>query len=174
MESLKRKLQKIRLPKKMNTIIKILLIVVAICFGMMLISLTMLTLSAYNEDLSILAEPLPKSLLILDKDGELISELSSSKFTSVPLSEIPDILISAIVAVEDKRFYSRSGVDIRGIGRSVGRNLGAGSIVGGGSTITQQLAKNLFLTAEQTYTRKIKEAIIAIRIESKYNKDEIL
>ena len=174
MESLKRKLQKIRLPKKMNTIIKILLIVVAICFGIMLISLTMLTVSAYNEDLSILAEPLPKSLLILDKDGELVSELSSSKFTSVPLSEIPDILISAIVAVEDKRFYSHSGVDIRGIGRSVWRNLGAGSIVGGGSTITQQLAKNLFLTAEQTYTRKIKEAIIAIRIESKYNKDEIL
>lgn len=174
MESLKRKLQKIRLPKKMNTIIKILLIVVAICFGIMLISLTMLTVSAYNEDLSILAEPLPKSLLILDKDEELVSELSSSKFTSVPLSEIPDILISAIVAVEDKRFYSHSGVDIRGIGRSVWRNLGAGSIVGGGSTITQQLAKNLFLTAEQTYTRKIKEAIIAIRIESKYNKDEIL
>lgn len=174
MESLKTKLQKIRLPKKMNTIIKILLIVVAICFGIMLISLTMLTVSAYNEDISILAEPLPKSLVIIDKDGEVVSELSSSKFTSVPLSEIPDILVSAIVAVEDKRFYSHSGVDILGIGRSVWRNLGAGSIVGGGSTITQQLAKNLFLTAEQTYTRKIKEAIIAIRIESKYNKDEIL
>ena len=158
----------------MHAIIKILLIVVAICIGIMAISLTTLTVNAYKEDLSILAEPLPKSLIIIDKNGEVVSELSSSKFTSVPLSEIPDIFISAIVAVEDKRYYSHSGVDIIGIGRSVWRNIGAGSIVGGGSTITQQLAKNLFLTSEQTYTRKIKEAIIALRIESKYNKDEIL
>lgn len=174
MESLNVKFQKNGLPNKINTIIKVLLIVIAICIGIILISLTMLTVSAYNEDLSILAEPLPKSLLILDKGGEVVSELSSSKFTAVPLSDIPDILVSAIVAVEDKRFYSHSGVDIVGIGRSAWRNLGAGSIVGGGSTITQQLTKNLFLTSEQTYTRKIKEAIIALRIERKYDKNEIL
>ena len=167
-------LSKIRLSKRAKTIIKILLIFGAICIGVILILLTKLSIDAYKVDLSILAEPLPKSLMILDKDGELVSELSSSKFTSVPLSEMPDILISAIVAVEDKRFYSHSGVDIMGIGRSVWRNIGAGSIVGGGSTITQQLAKNLFLTSEQTYTRKIKEAIIALRIENKYDKDEIL
>lgn len=158
----------------MRTIIKMLLIVGVILIGIMVISLTMLTSSAFKEDLSILAEPLPQTLVIIDKDGEVVSELTSSKFTSVPLSEIPDILVSAIVAVEDKRFYSHSGVDIQGIGRSLVRNIGAGSIVGGGSTITQQLAKNLFLTAEQTYTRKIKEAVIAFRIENKYDKEEIL
>ena len=91
--------------------------------GIALVFLARIGLSAYKEDLSILAEPLPKSLLIMDKDGELVSELSSSKFTSVPLSDIPDILVDAIVAVEDKRFYKHSGVDIRGIGRSVWRNL---------------------------------------------------
>lgn len=174
MESPEAKSSKKKLSKKIYTIIKLLLIVGVICIGIILIPLTRLTLSAYKVDLSILAEPLPKSLIISDKDGEVVSELSSAKFTSVPLSEIPDILVSAIVAVEDKRFYSHSGVDIVGIGRSIWRNIGAGSIVGGGSTITQQLAKNLFLTSEQTYTRKIKEAVIAFRIESKYDKDEIL
>ena len=112
-----------KFPKKINKFVKILLIIIAISMGIALVFLARIGLSAYKEDLSILAEPLPKSLLIMDKDGELVSELSSSKFTSVPLSDIPDILVDAIVAVEDKRFYKHSGVDIRGIGRSVWRNL---------------------------------------------------
>ncbi len=170
----KKSKEKKAVTRKMHPIMKVLLLIIAVCMGIIMIILTTLTVSAYKEDLSILAEPLPKSLTIMDKDGEIVSELSSSKFTYVSLSEMPEILISAIVGVEDKRYYDHSGIDIKGIGRSVWRNLGAGSIVGGGSTITQQLAKNLFLTSEQTYTRKIKEIIIAFRIEAKYNKDEIL
>ena len=165
---------KIKLLEKIHPIFKMFLILISLFVGLVLISLTMITISAFNEDLSILSEPLPKTLVIMDKDGEIASELTSSKFTSVSIEQMPEILVSAIVAVEDKRYYNHSGVDFMGIGRSVWRNIGAGSIVGGGSTITQQLAKNLFLTSEQTYTRKIKEAVIALRIESKFNKEEIL
>lgn len=160
--------------KKMHPIFKVILGAVALLIGIAVIALTIITVGAYQEDLSILAEPLAQSLAIYDKDDTLVSELSSEKFTSVPLSQVPDILVSAIVVVEDKRFYTHSGADILGIVRSAFNNIKAGSIVGGGSTITQQLAKNLFLTAEQTYTRKIKEVIIAFRIEQKYSKDEIL
>ncbi|MGB3366882.1 MAG: PBP1A family penicillin-binding protein [Acidaminobacteraceae bacterium] len=179
MEFPKIKFPKIKFPKfklleKKHPIIKMLMIFVSICIVIIVITLSVLTISAYKEDLSILSEPLPKALLIMDMDGEVVSEISSSKFTSVELTEIPDILVAAIVAVEDKRFYSHSGVDISGIGRSIFRNIGAGHIVGGGSTITQQLAKNIFLSSDQTYTRKFKEAIIALRIEKRYDKDEIL
>ena len=168
------KFPNIKFLQNMHPIFKILLMAGALFIGIVFIILTILTVGAYQEDLSILAEPLPQSLVIYDKDDKVVSELSSEKFTSVPLSQVPEILGSAIVAVEDKRFYSHSGADILGIVRSAFNNLKAGSIVGGGSTITQQLAKNLFLTAEQTYTRKIKEVIIAFRIEQKYDKDEIL
>lgn len=160
--------------RKMRTSIKIILVVLALAIGITLIPITKLAISAYEVDISVLEKPLPKPLVIMDKDDEVVSELSFSKITSVPLSEMPDILISSIIAVEDKRFYNHWGVDIFGITRSAWENLSKGSIVEGGSTITQQLAKNLFLSSEQTYTRKFTEAIIAFRIEQNYAKDEIL
>lgn len=174
MEFPKLKFPRFKSLKKIHPVIRILLILGAIVSIVIAITLATLIASAYKQDLSMLAEPLSKPLVIIDKDGEVVSELSSESFTPVAFSEIPEILVSAIVAVEDKRFYKHSGVDIIGISRSFFRNLKSGSIVGGGSTITQQLAKNLFLTPERTYTRKIKEAIIAIRIEREYDKDEIL
>lgn len=129
---------------------------------------------ASQVDISSLKDPLAKPLIIYDVNQVAVSERSSTQFTAVPLSEIPENLIASVIAVEDKRFYKHSGIDLFGIMRSAWRNLLAGSIVEGGSTLTQQLAKNLFLSPEQTYTRKFKEAITAYRIERKYSKEEIL
>ncbi|WNF38628.1 PBP1A family penicillin-binding protein [Bacillaceae bacterium IKA-2] len=163
-----------KLPENMRRFVKPLLIFGALFMGIIAITLTILITVAFREDLSELENPLPKPLIIMDKNDEVASEQSSVNFTSVSISKIPEDLISAIIAVEDHRFYDHSGVDFRGIARSAFRNFRAGSVVQGGSTITQQLAKNLFLTSEQTYTRKFKEIITAYRIERQYEKEEIL
>ena len=151
-----------------------LLIFCAVVMVTAVITLTVLVAGAYQEDLSQLENPMPKALHIFDKNDEVVSERSSAQFDPVPLSAIPEELLAAIVAVEDQRFYEHSGVDLRGIARSAWQNVRAGSIVEGGSTLTQQLAKNLFLTSERTYTRKFKEVITAYRIEGQYSKEEIL
>ena len=92
----------------------------------------------------------------------------------VPLEEIPRSLRQAIVAIEDNRFYSHKGFDPEGIARATVVNVGAGHIEEGASTITQQLVKNLFLTQEQSFTRKIEEILLAINLERNFSKDEIL
>ncbi len=163
-----------KLPQGKDQIIKSLLIGGGLLAGLVLIVILIFTVSAFSLDISVLENPLPKPLIIYDKNDAVISERSTVKFAAVPIETIPDVFIEAITSVEDKRFYDHSGIDVRGIIRSLWRNTKAGGIVEGGSTITQQLSKNLFLTKEQTYTRKFKEAITALRIESKYSKDEIL
>jgi penicillin-binding protein 2A len=125
-------------------------------------------------DLSELEDPLPEPTEIYDANGEVITELQAHNFTSVPLSEIPEIMIEAVVAVEDERFYEHSGFDYRAIGRSALRNIRAGGISEGGSTITQQLAKNLYFSAERTFDRKIREVFAANRIENEFDKDVIM
>jgi penicillin-binding protein 1A len=92
----------------------------------------------------------------------------------VPSNQLPKALKQAILSVEDSRFYHHSGIDIFGITRALITDIRAGYIVEGGSTITQQLTKILFLTPEKNISRKIKEAMLALLIESKYTKDEIL
>ena len=92
----------------------------------------------------------------------------------VPLEEIPHALRQAIVAIEDNRFYSHKGFDPEGIARATVVNVESGHIEEGGSTITQQLVKNLFLTQEQSFTRKIEEILLAIDLERNFTKDEIL
>jgi len=163
-----------KLPQGKEQIIKSVLITGGVLAGIVLIVLLVFTVSAFSLDISVLENPLPKPLIVYDKNDVVISERSTVKFTAVPIETIPEVFIDAITSVEDKRFYDHSGVDIRGIIRSLWRNTKAGGIVEGGSTITQQLSKNLFLTTEQTYSRKFKEAITALRIEGKYSKDEIL
>ncbi|WP_088035486.1 transglycosylase domain-containing protein [Evansella clarkii] len=125
-------------------------------------------------DLSELEDPLPEPTEIYNANGEVITELQAHNFTSVPLSEIPAIMIEAVVAVEDERFYEHSGFDYRAIGRSALRNIRAGGISEGGSTITQQLAKNLYFSAERTFDRKIREVFAANRIENEFDKDVIM
>ena len=87
---------------------------------------------------------------------------------------MPDNLINAFVAAEDSRFREHPGIDMISIIRAFLKNFQAGTIVQGGSTITQQVTKSFLLTPERTYTRKIKEAILAYRIEKRFKKDEIL
>ena len=93
---------------------------------------------------------------------------------AIHLNEVPPYLPKAFVAIEDRRFYSHYGIDPIGIARALSRNLIGRGGMQGGSTLTQQLAKNLFLTQERTMSRKIQEAILALWLEHKYSKDQIL
>ncbi|NIP29098.1 MAG: penicillin-binding protein, partial [Candidatus Dadabacteria bacterium] len=111
---------------------------------------------------------------IYSSDGTLIAEYGVEKRKLIDLEEIPDHVINAFIAIEDKRFYDHSGLDIQGIIRALIQNISEGQVVSGGSTITQQVTKNLILTPERTYTRKIKEAILSYRIEKNLTKNEIL
>ena len=107
-------------------------------------------------------------------DGEIIKTFTAYTFKKVELEEIPDTLIQAIIATEDKNFYHHDGYDLFGLARSIVANVMAGRVVQGASTITQQLSRILFLSNEKTFNRKIKEFIIAARIERTISKDEIL
>jgi len=107
-------------------------------------------------------------------DGEILTELFTEKRQPVPLKHIPHFLKAGIIATEDRSFYHHSGIDIKGILRAIIRDIQARKFVEGASTITQQLAKTLFLTSSKTLTRKMKEAILAFQIERRYTKDEIL
>lgn len=112
---------------------------------------------------------------ILDKDGKLIEKIQTQEFrTIVDLDEISDYVKDAFIAIEDERFIDHFGIDPKGIVRAFMVNLKAGANVEGASTITQQLAKNLYLTNDKTYSRKIKEAYIAIQMEKELSKDQIL
>lgn len=112
--------------------------------------------------------------VVYSSDGQVLTEFFYERRKFVPHYEIPEIIKKAFVAAEDVRFYKHPGVDVIGILRALYRDIKAGGIVEGGSTITQQLAKMLFLKPEKSITRKIKEAILSIQIERKYTKDEIL
>jgi penicillin-binding protein 2A len=125
-------------------------------------------------DITKLDNPLPMPSYILDHEGKKVSQLSSSRIDPVPLSQIPVHLRNAIIATEDRRFYEHYGVDVASILRALVRDLKAGDFVEGGSTITQQLAKNLFLPSDKSLSRKLKEAGYALKIDMTYNKDEIL
>jgi penicillin-binding protein 1A len=107
-------------------------------------------------------------------DDELLTEFQAERRIFVPLRQIPRHLREAVIAVEDARFYSHYGVDLRGIARAAYANFRHGRIVEGGSTITQQLAKVLFLTPDRSFSRKVKEALLALELESRYSKDRLL
>ncbi len=111
---------------------------------------------------------------IYDIRGELISELFVERRVVLPLSEIPVDFQRAVLATEDDNFYKHWGIDIKGILRAFLINLRAGHTVQGGSTITQQLAKNIFLSQARTLDRKIKELLLTLQMERHFSKDEIL
>ena len=110
---------------------------------------------------------------IYDRNGELVGRLFVENRTPIALGDIPVHLRQAVVAIEDHRFYLHHGVNPVSIGRALVRNLQSGRVVEGGSTITQQLAKNLFLTPERTLTRKIKELVLTLKLEMRYSKNEL-
>jgi penicillin-binding protein 1A len=111
---------------------------------------------------------------VYDDNDEQIAEFHVERRIFVPLAQIPKSLRDAIIATEDSRFYSHHGVDPTGITRAIYQNFRRGRIVEGGSTITQQLAKVLFLTPDKSLERKLKEAVLALTLERRYSKDRIL
>jgi len=107
-------------------------------------------------------------------DGTDLAELASERREILPLDAFPQRLQQSFVAIEDRRFYEHAGLDYRGILRALVANLRAGHVVQGGSTITQQVARSFLRSSEQTLQRKIREAILARRLEAKYDKKQIL
>src|SRR3989344_3795673 len=117
-----------------------------------------------------------ESTKIYDRTGEvLLYEIhGEEKRTVIPFEDIPDFVKQATISVEDNAFYSHPAFDWRGIVRSIFTDIIRGGVVQGGSTITQQLAKKAFLSDERTFTRKLKEVILAYRLEQTFTKDQIL
>lgn len=111
---------------------------------------------------------------VFSDDGQAIAEFSRERRIVVPVDRLPKQLINAFIAAEDSNFFSHQGVDLSSILRAAIKNLMAGGIVQGGSTITQQVAKSLLLTPEKKFSRKFKEAILAYRMEKTLSKDDIL
>lgn len=135
-------------------------------------------LVALTQDLPVVPGPdnLTPSLAtkIYDIHGQLITQLAIENRTLIEFDQLPKNLINAIVALEDQRYWTHWGVDPWGILRAAIVNLRAGHTIEGGSTLTQQLAKNLFLTREKTLSRKIKEALLALQVERRFTKKEIM
>ncbi|WP_332684535.1 transglycosylase domain-containing protein [Bosea sp. (in: a-proteobacteria)] len=116
----------------------------------------------------------PPNIAILAADGSLLANRGETGGRTITLGEVPPYLPNAFVAIEDKRFYEHFGIDPIGLTRAMVNNLSRSGGVQGGSTLTQQLAKNLFLTQERTAARKIQEAILSLWLERTYSKDQIL
>lgn len=114
------------------------------------------------------------AVTFLDRYGNEIGQRGIIQRDSVPVDEMPDHVIKAVLATEDRRFFEHYGIDFLGLIRAMSENVRANSVVQGGSSLTQQLAKNLFLTNERTVERKVKEAFLSIWLESNLSKKEIL
>jgi penicillin-binding protein 1A len=114
------------------------------------------------------------AVTFLDRHGNEVGSRGIRHNDSVPLDQFPDSLIKAVLATEDRRFYEHFGIDLAGTARALVTNAQAGGVRQGGSSLTQQLAKNLFLSNERTLDRKIKEAFLAMWLEARLTKNEIL
>ncbi|WP_303863244.1 transglycosylase domain-containing protein [Alkalibaculum bacchi] len=152
--------------KKLILVISIILIAIFVAFGC---SYSPVDVQGYEY------KPNQKTQYI-SSDGELIEEAYNQNRTYVKLQDMPQDLKDGIIAVEDSRFYSHKGYDLIGIVRALFTNVKEGEITEGASTITQQLARNLFedITTEQTVMRKVNEVLVARQLEKKYSKDQIL
>lgn len=129
---------------------------------------------ATQANVESLQEGLRQSTVVYDKNGEVATNIATNRTSGVEVEGIPEHVRNAVVAIEDHRFYEHNGFDIKGITRAFFSNLLSGRITGGGSTITQQLAKNALLSPEKTYKRKLEELFLAVELEKTYKKDEIL
>ncbi|MEZ5227633.1 MAG: biosynthetic peptidoglycan transglycosylase [Acidimicrobiales bacterium] len=110
-----------------------------------------------------------------DRDGNEIAVFRGfDRTVEIEPSDVPQVLIDAVVAIEDQRFYQHNGVDFEGIARAARTNVEVGGVAQGGSTITQQYVKNTYLSGEQTFERKAREALLAVELEQQMTKDEIM
>ena len=130
----------------------------------------------FGEDFNITTLETAQSSRVFDRNGDLIVELRGEQNrTDVSIDDMADVLINAVVAIEDERFWDHSGVDLKAILRAARSNVNAGGIAQGGSTITQQYVGNVFLDrSEQTGARKVEEIFMARRFEELYTKEFIL
>lgn len=131
----------------------------------------------YSRDLpdtkKLLESPKAHSIRVLDRNGEFLTVIGGSG-KNIAFRDLPPHLVQAVIATEDRRFFDHFGVDIFGLTRAMYANYRAGKVVQGGSTVTQQLAKLIFLTPERTIKRKIQEAMLAVWIERNFTKEEIM
>ena len=116
----------------------------------------------------------PVGTKIITSDGVVIAKIATENREPVPLDRIPKHMRDAIVAIEDSRFYQHSGLDFRGLARALWANVTDREMSQGASTITQQLARNMFLSSRKKLSRKIKEILLAVQIERNWTKNHIL
>ncbi len=116
----------------------------------------------------------PPSVTVVGSDGSVLATYGELHGETLHYMDLPESLIQAVLATEDRRFFDHVGVDLRGIARAAWANIEAGGVVQGGSTITQQVAKNLFLTPERSFKRKAQETLLALWLERRFTKEEIL
>ena len=124
-----------------------------------------------TESIQISRQP---SITFLDKDGRIIASYGDVYGQTIQFADLPENLINAVIVTEDKSFFSHPGIDFKGVIRAAYTNIKKRRIVQGGSTITQQLAKNLFLTPERSFTRKLHELILSFWLEMRFSKEQIL
>jgi penicillin-binding protein 1A len=150
-------------------------ILLALMVGAVVLSLTLFTLSRDLPSPARLQaiEPAIKTL-IFSAQGDTLREYYRQNRIPVPLAEIPPLLVDAVLDTEDRDFYDHYGVSVRGFARAAVANLRSGRAAQGGSTLTMQLARSLFLHHRKEWTRKVREILLALQIERTYTKDEIL
>ena len=157
--------------------IKIILKISAVIFSVAIVAMLFVFTFYYFAtkdvlfDESKLLSPVP-TCEIYDLDGVKFEE--NKKYDYVSLEEIPKFTQEAFIAVEDKRFFAHGGIDVKGMARASLNNLASLSLKEGGSTISQQLVKNTFLSGEKKFSRKLKEIKLATELEKRYSKKEIL
>ena len=151
------------------------ILVIAYVAGILFIALLFYILSFGLPTVESLKDYKPSpGTLILAEDGRILGQVKIEKGIYVPLQRIPKFMVNALLATEDPRFYQHKGIDYRGILRAAMKDIMSVRLKQGGSTITQQLTKVVFLSPERKFTRKIKEIILARRLEKELNKEEIL
>lgn len=171
----KKKKSKLTFAKGFKIFIIALLIVVILSGGAIAGMVISIIKDAPDIDPTKINSSLNQTSFIYDNQGNLIEKIEAAEFrTFVGLDEMPQHLIDAFIAIEDERYYEHHGVDPKGIVGSMLENFKAGGIVRGASTITQQLVKNVYLTPDQLWSRKIQEAYLALQLEKALHKDQIL
>jgi penicillin-binding protein 2A len=155
-------------------VINIITVLFLVIFMMAVAAWVAFRLLVGAQDIGQLETPLPAATIVYDKDGKEASRISFNKIEEIDYASIPSHLVHAVIAIEDKRFLTHDGMDVRAIGRAFWTNVSAGGTMQGGSTITQQLAKNVFLSHERTWSRKWNEVLLAKKIEENYSKERIM
>ncbi len=164
-------------PKKKRSVLRFLVkwTVVALIWGVAALGILLATYASDLPDVHQVAGLKKRpGITLLAADGSVLTRSGDLYGNTLAVSDLPPNLVHAVVAIEDRRFYHHFGVDPIGLVRALVTNARAGGTVQGGSTLTQQLAKNMFLTPQRSFKRKLQEALLALQLERYYTKDQIL